>query len=208
MSRSLALPPPLDMGPMGDDDMEGIFGIDGLIDPEMLRESVACAAGGAGVAVAWSLAVTLIKPKKDGVETQFFDTPLKRSGLAILMGLVSGRALWNVERDAAKGAVGAMGGVLGVEIATALFASLGLVKIQAPTAGTGTQGLADAYDVEQHSALAQLSQTLPEEQMLLEGGMGQVDIAERKRNQFQGLGQAAVIEQQNFGSVDLGSWLS
>lgn len=195
MGRSLSLPPPLDMGPMGDDDMDGIFGIDGLLDPEMLREQLACAGGGAGAAVAWSLAVTLIKPKKDGVATALFDTPLKRGGLAALLAIVSGRALWNVQRDAAKGAVGAMGGVIGVEIATALMA-----KINAPAA---VNGLSDAYDIETHSAMQGLSQTLPEESMLLE----QVDVAERKRGQFMGLGQAAVIEPQNF-AADIGSWLT
>jgi hypothetical protein len=64
-------------------------------------------------------------------------------------------------------------------------------------------GLSDAYDIETHAAMQGLSQTLPEEQMLLE----QVDVAERKRGQFAGLGQAQVIEPQNF-AADIGSWLS
>lgn len=189
MSRSLALPPPLDMGPT---DMEGLFGVDALIDPEMLRESVAVAGGGAASAVAWSLLVTKVElTDKDGVKKPFFNSALKRGGLALVMGLVGGRAMWNQQRDAAKGLVGAMGGVIGVEIVTALLA----------ITGTVTDGLADAYDVEAEAALSSLSQTLPEEQALLE----QVDVQEMKRNGLRGFGQAQVLEPQF--SSDLSTWI-
>lgn len=116
------LPPPMDFPPIEDyDDDLGFF--EQLIDPEMLKESVVNAGGGAlGGVVYQQLALIEVErtDEKTKVKTKgpWLDKPWKKIGVAALLGLGGGRALWNQQRDLAKGHLGAMGAVVATEFVT------------------------------------------------------------------------------------------
>ena len=196
-----SLPPPLDMPPMDEEMMEDLGFLDAqLVDPEMLRASMSSGAGGAVGAVVWSLAVTKIKDKAD---QPLINTALRRGGLALALGLVGGRALWGAPgartRDMAKGLMGAMGGIIGVEVVTALTTK--------KTALSGINFSGFGQDEEEtEAALASFGQSLPEEQALL-NGMGQVDVEQisRQRPYIDGMDQVDVEEGR--ATPGIGSWI-
>lgn len=115
-----ALPPPMDFPPIEDyDDDLGFF--EQLIDPEMLKESVVNAGGGAlGGVVYQQLASIKVKRKDEKTQVEkeedWLNKPWKRVLMGIGLGLVGGRALWNQQRDLAKGHLGAMGAVVATEL--------------------------------------------------------------------------------------------
>ncbi len=87
-----------------------------LFPADFVEESIPTLAGGAAAGFAYHLAVTRLTMKKDGVETFIFDKPWKRVLLGVGLGFAGGRVLWDRQRDAAKGVLGAMGSNIGVEL--------------------------------------------------------------------------------------------
>ena len=145
--------------------------------------------------------------KKDG--TSFFDTELKRGGLALALGLVGGRALWGSNpgaktRDMAKGLMGAMGGAAAMAIFNAVTAKKELTE-KKELSGIDFSGFGQDEE-ETEAALASFGQSLPEEQALL-NGMGQVDVEQisRQRPYVDGMDQVDVEEGR--ATPGIGSWI-
>lgn len=101
------------------------FGLDAFVDPEMLKSHLIAGAAGAG----GILAVMNIFDRID----YFADKPKGRALAEFVTGIVGGRLLWQVNRDAAMGFVG---GVSGAALA-------GLInQYIAEMPSQGTEGLA------------------------------------------------------------------
>lgn len=97
----------------------------GMLDPDMFKESLAVMGGGGAAAFIYSQAVHRIA---------WLDSPIKRALAAAAVGFVGGGLMWNHNRDLAKGAMGAMGGVAVSELiakftGNALF---GMDGVEAP----------------------------------------------------------------------------
>lgn len=97
----------------------------GILDPSMFKEALAVMGGGGAAAFVYSQAVHRIA---------WLDSPIKRAVAAAAVGFIGGGLLWNYNRDLAKGAMGAMGGVATSELiarftGNALF---GLQGVEAP----------------------------------------------------------------------------
>jgi hypothetical protein len=102
-------------------DFDGMLG--GLVDAEMAKDA-GKAAGGGALAAAVHAAVTDmirrdVKPEDTGADGSLptgatgkmpmFGTPGRKMIAAAVVGVAGGFGLWQVDEDAAKGAVGAMG---------------------------------------------------------------------------------------------------
>lgn len=106
------------------------YGLDAFVTPEMLKShGIAAAAGGGGI-----LAVMNVF---DRVE-YFADKPKGRALAEGLAGIVGGRLLWQVNRDAAMGFVG---GVTGYALANLVNQYIAEMDANGNGNGTSTDGL-------------------------------------------------------------------
>jgi len=105
------------------------FGLDNFVTPEMLQSHLIAAAAGAG----GILAVLNIFDRID----YFADKPKAKMLAEAVVGLVGGRALWEVNRDAAMGFVG---GVTGYSLAS--LVNQYIAEMQTSSDSNGTEGLA------------------------------------------------------------------
>ncbi|HMO94950.1 MAG TPA: hypothetical protein PKD27_02450 [Tepidiformaceae bacterium] len=131
-----------DLGRGYTDEMDGVsiddlaedyefFGLDNFVTPEMLQSHLIAAAAGAG----GILAVMNIMDRID----YFADKPKAKMLTEALVGLVGGRALWEVNRDAAMGFVG---GVTGYSLASLINQYIAEMQTTAPAPDTTADGLA------------------------------------------------------------------
>ncbi len=199
------------------DDIEGLEDIDEgwgflegpFFDPVMLKEAGKIAAGGALAAVGYGLITA--KVKKD--DEPIFNEPWKRMALLVGLGVGGGRVLWDKQRDIARGMIGAVGGLLGVE-AIKMFTTdktSGKHLLSGGALGMLGQNSESAEDVDLLSGLgndedveSEVSvDALPEEAQLL--GLGQASVTEQSR--LFGLDQTSVSERDPSLS-DVGSWIS
>ncbi len=130
------------------------FGLGQFITPEMLQSHLTAAAAGAG----GILAVTNLMDRID----YFADKPNGKLLTEGLVGILGGRLLWQVNRDAAMGFVG---GVTGMALANLVQGYIN--DMQAETAangngngnGNGTEGLAytEVHDVPSYRKLDRVS---------------------------------------------------
>lgn len=187
-----ALPPPMDFPPIEDyDDDLGFF--EQLVDPEMLKESVVNAGGGAIGGVIYQQLVGIEVERTDEktkVKTKgaWLDKPWKKMLAAGLLGLGGGRALWNQQRDLAKGHLGAMGAVLSTELVA--WATSEAKKKNGETPGADADGL---YGFQNQLAGAQHNQ-------LMGGGMREVDVEEEPT-----FAEVEVEDEVELG--DIASWI-
>lgn len=105
------------------DDMMGLSmyddGMDGLMSPDMLKDSMIAAGAGAGAIMLASWAV----PKIPAPASWTADNQHRfRAGIGILAGVAVGRGLWHYNRDAAMAAIG---GVAGIGLAQLIDSFLG-----------------------------------------------------------------------------------
>lgn len=87
--------------------------LDGLFDPMMLREGAMASLGGLLGGTLFAATTDMVE-KKDG--TPFFDTPLKRGGLALGVGLLGGFGLYRFNPQVGCGFVGGMMTQVGNEL--------------------------------------------------------------------------------------------
>lgn len=101
-------------GLSGLEDMTGLeyadddfFGLGEMVTPEMLKEGLIASLSGAAVLILAQQGISRI-PLPDDWEPR--TKMLVRSGIGLGAGLVAGRVLYNYNRDAAMGVVGALAG--------------------------------------------------------------------------------------------------
>ena len=101
-------------GLSGLEDMDGLeyadddfFGLGEMVTPEMLKEGLIASLSGAAVLILAQQGISRI-PLPDDWEPR--TKMLVRSGIGLGAGLVAGRVLYNYNRDAAMGVVGALAG--------------------------------------------------------------------------------------------------
>ena len=102
------------LGDLGLEDMSGLeyadddfFGLDAIVTPEMAMEAlVAALSGGAALVLAQQGISRIPLPEEWEPRTKM----LVRTGIGVGAGLVVGRLVYNYNRDAAMGVVGALAG--------------------------------------------------------------------------------------------------
>lgn len=203
--------------------LAGFLGLEGpFLDPEMLKSSAKVAVGGALAATAYGLItakVTTEGKNAEGVTVQlpWFDAIWKKVALGAGLGFLSGRLLWDRERDIAKGIVGAMGGVIAIEairnitlsstdnkhlLSGGAFGALGAtaedVDLLSGLGQGGDENSNEDADVEAEAAI----ESLPEEQALL--GLGETSVSQEQQHLF---GEVS-MEERSPELADVGSWIS
>ena len=155
----------------------GLFGLGNireLVNFKDVKEDAIVMAGGAAAGFGYSILASKLS---------WFNTPVKRAGLAFLVGVVGPKVVRKYAKGglagkAANGIQGAMGFAIGAEVAAALSRT-------APASdGTGTGGYMDDDGL-------QLSDVQVEERRLTSGGaFGETDIDEQPaaRNGLAALG--------------------
>jgi hypothetical protein len=182
------------------DDVMGLeFGdmdIEGLLDPEMLKEAlVASTAGGAAILLTTygvKKAATAI-----GLETKVTN-PLLRSGLVSLVtllgGVAIGRGLYDYNREAAIGVVGGLGGIAMASFLDTLVAQMtGNARLMP---GLGEDD--GSYDSDGTAALAMLEATNVSAAPGAFNGLADPTVTQEQLTGF----ESAMVEQETLGGYN------
>ena len=163
------------LGDLGLEDMSGLeyadddfFGLDAIVTPEMAMEAlVAALSGGAALVLAQQGISRIPLPEEWEPRTKM----LVRTGIGVGAGLVVGRLVYNYNRDAAMGIVGAMvgAGVAGLvnyfllDSAPVGFSGAEDMELMSPMTESALLGTGGGY-----SAMSELSAavTTPERRSL------------------------------------------
>lgn len=152
---------------MAYDDMMGLEfgdyeGMEGLFDPEMLKEAVLAGSAGGGAMLLTAYGVRELTARVDMIGN--IENPLAKaavtSGIAFIVGIAAGRGMYEYNREAAMGIVGGVGGMAMANLIDAAISQFRGTERMGIGLGDADESLLAGYDdVDGTEALAALETT-------------------------------------------------
>lgn len=152
---------------MAYDDMMGLEfgdyeGMEGLLDPEMIKEALLAGSAGGGAMLLTAYGVRELTSRVDLINN--IENPLAKaavtSGIAFIAGLAAGRGLYEYNREAAMGVVGGVGGMAMANLIDAAISQFRGTERMGIGLGDADESLLAGYDdVDGMEALAALETT-------------------------------------------------
>ena len=143
-------------------DYEGVDGLDGFLNAEMIKEALLASVAGGGAVLLTSYGVRMAAEKIPFIN-QIQDPLLKAavtSGIAFFTGLAGGRMLYEYNREAAMGVIGGVGGLAMANLLDAAISKFTGNARMGIGLGEGDESLLSDYDDQEGmEALAALEAT-------------------------------------------------